>query len=257
MVVKQGAEFYGIVVSRKDYRERDMLVKILTDKYGFKTFFVRGVRKRGFKLGAAILPFTHGTYLGTINDDGLSFITTTREIEQYLALTQDIELNAYASYLLSLAERALDEKQLVFGGWFLKLRQALELLDAQFDPAIITNIIELQLLTEFGVRPHLEDCVICHRSNGLFDYSESYGGLLCQEHFHLDPHRLHLDQRTIYYLRLFSVIDLGRLNSIKVRQETKEMLRKTLDEIYQSQVGIYVPAKKFLDQMAKWDLGEK
>lgn len=63
MVLQQGVEFLGIVVSRKDYKERDMLVKILTDKYGFKTFFVRGVRKRGFKLGAAILPFTHGTFL--------------------------------------------------------------------------------------------------------------------------------------------------------------------------------------------------
>ena len=49
MVLQQGVEFLGIVVSRKDYKERDMLVKILTDKYGFKTFFVRGVRKRGFK----------------------------------------------------------------------------------------------------------------------------------------------------------------------------------------------------------------
>lgn len=38
MVLQQGVEFLGIVVSRKDYKERDMLVKILTDKYGFKTF---------------------------------------------------------------------------------------------------------------------------------------------------------------------------------------------------------------------------
>ena len=113
MVLQQGVEFLGIVVSRKDYKERDMLVKILTDKYGFKTFFVRGVRKRGFKLGAAILPFTHGTYLGSISDEGLSFITTTRDISQYQQITQDIELNAYASYILSLIERALTTEDLV------------------------------------------------------------------------------------------------------------------------------------------------
>ncbi|HAB48898.1 MAG TPA: DNA repair protein RecO, partial [Lactobacillus sp.] len=34
---------------------------------------------------------------------------------------------------------------------------------------------------------------------------------------------------------------------------TKANLRRTLDEIYEHQVGIYVPAKKFLDQMASWD----
>ena len=66
-------------------------------------------------------------------------------------------------------------------------------------------------------------------------------------------HRLHLDQRTVYYLRLLSVVDLERLNSIKVKDQTKANLRRTLDEIYEHQVGIYVPAKKFLDQMASWD----
>ena len=121
MVLQQGVEFLGIVVSRKDYKERDMLVKILTDKYGFKTFFVRGVRKRGFKLGAAILPFTHGTYLGSISDEGLSFITTTRDISQYQQITQDIELNAYASYILSLVERALTTEDLVNLSWFLRV----------------------------------------------------------------------------------------------------------------------------------------
>ena len=97
MVLQQGVEFLGIVVSRKDYKERDMLVKILTDKYGFKTLFVRGVRKRGFKLGAAILPFTHGTYLGSISEDALSIITTTRDIRQNQQITQHIYLNAYPS----------------------------------------------------------------------------------------------------------------------------------------------------------------
>ena len=65
-MIYKNVEFSAIVTKRKNYRERDMLVTMFTDKYGFKTFFVRGVRKRGFKLGAAILPFTHGTYIGSI-----------------------------------------------------------------------------------------------------------------------------------------------------------------------------------------------
>lgn len=253
MAIQQGVEFDGIVVSRRDYKERDMLVKILTDKYGFKTFFIRGARKRRFKLGAAILPFTHGTYLGSINDDGLCFLTTDREIAQYREISQDITLNAYASYILGLVERALNEQQLVVEGWFLKVQKALELIDEGFEPAIITNIIEIQLLQYFGVKPHLESCTVCQRTDLAFDYSESYGGLLCQAHWHLDPNRLGLDQRTIYYLRLFSVLDLYKLNSIKVKEQTKMALRQTIDEIYNSQVGIYVPAKKFLDQMSTWD----
>ena len=64
---------------------------------------------------------------------------------------------------------------------------------------------------------------------------------------------MHLDQRTIYLLRKFSTLDLSKLNSIKVKQVTKFNLRRALDEIYASQVGVYVKAKKFLDEMSSWD----
>lgn len=253
MVVQQGAQFYGIVVSRTNYKERDMLVKILTDKYGFKTFLIRGARKPGFKLSAAILPFTHGIYLGRISDTGLSFLTTTKKIKQYQKLTTDIEANAYATYILGLAERALSGEELIQNGWFLKIKKLLDLIEKGLDPAIITNIFELQLLDILGVKQNFKSCVVCQTTSGSFDYSESYGGLLCQKHWYLDEHRFRADQKTIYYLRLLSCIDLDDINSINVKQTTRDNLRKTIDRIYEDQVGIFVPAKKFIDQMAGWN----
>ena len=83
MALFRGQTFTGIVVSRKNYKERDMLVRILTSSFGFKTFFVRGVRKRGFKWGAGIIPFTKATYIGDISTTGLSFITNVSDAEQY------------------------------------------------------------------------------------------------------------------------------------------------------------------------------
>lgn len=253
MTKHQGVDFQGIVVSRADYKERDMLVKILTDHYGFKTFFVRGARRRGFKLASAILPFSHGTYFGNVNDEGLSFINGTRELEQYQQIYSDIELNAYAAYILGLAGAAFSSDEPLPAGWFTKIASALSLIDQEFDPAIIANIIEVQLLDVFGVKPYMESCVVCHEIQGVFDFSEAYGGLLCQRHWYLDIDRLHLDQRTVYYLRLFSALDLSQLHSIKVKAATKKKLRQTLDTIYSDQVGVYVKAKKFLDQMGSWD----
>ena len=39
-------DFRGIIMFRRDYRERDLLVKILTDKIGPAMFFVKGAKKR-------------------------------------------------------------------------------------------------------------------------------------------------------------------------------------------------------------------
>lgn len=253
MATHQGVDFQGIVISRNDYKERDMLVKILTNKFGIKTFFVRGARKRGFKLASAILPFSHGVYFGNINDQGLSFINGTRELGQYQQIYADIELNAYASYILGLAGAAFGNDEPLPEVWFDKFATAIDLINEELDPAIITNIIEIQLLGRFGVKPFLESCVICGSTQGPFDFSESYGGILCHQHWYLDIHRLHLDQRTIYYLRLFSVVDLKQLHSIKVKPKTKQHLRHTIDTLYSDEVGVYIKAKKFIDQMGSWD----
>ncbi|MGI6024272.1 MAG: DNA repair protein RecO, partial [Pediococcus parvulus] len=74
MAVQTTAQFEGIVMFRKDYRERDQLVKFFTREFGKKMFYIRGARKRGFKLAAAILPFTRGTSVGLIREKGLCYL---------------------------------------------------------------------------------------------------------------------------------------------------------------------------------------
>ena len=96
-------DFRGIIMLRRDYRERDLLVKILTDKIGPAMFFVKGAKKRGFRMAADILPFTHGEYIGSLTDNGLSFINTASDTSQYRSIATDISKNAYATYILAVS----------------------------------------------------------------------------------------------------------------------------------------------------------
>lgn len=254
MATFRGQEFPGIVVSRKNYKERDMLVRIYTGKFGFKTFFVRGARRKGFKNSAAILPFTYGTYVGDISEEGLSFITNVTGTKQYQRPAQDIMSNAYAAYILELADVAFrDDDQLAIQ-WFPLIKKVLDKIDDGLDPAVMANIIEVKLLRCFGVAPELQRCVICQRNDLPCDFSESYGGLLCQRHWHLDPNRMHLNARTVYFLSLFDRIDINQIRSIKVKEITKVSLRKTLDQIYYDMVGVYVRAKRFIDRLNRTHL---
>ena len=166
MVLHQGEEFSGIVVSKRDYKERDLLVKILTNRYGYKTFYIRGAKKRGFRLGAIILPFSHGRYLGSINDDGLSYLSTGKEIDQYQNIFNDIMLNAYASYVLGLGEAAIKDDCILASQWYRKIERALQLIDQGVNPLIIVSIMEIQMLELFGVAPEWRFCAVC--GNHLF-----------------------------------------------------------------------------------------
>lgn len=245
-------DFRGIIMFRRDYRERDLLVKILTDKIGPAMFFVKGAKKRGFRLAADILPFTHGEYIGSLTDNGLSFINTASDTSQYRSIASDISKNAYATYILALVDSAFQDGQGI-GGWFNQVAAALDLINSGLDEQVIANVIETQLLVRFGVAPTWDRCVICGRDDLPLDFSEQYGGMLCRNHWHLDERRLHLDQRTVYYLQRFSTLNLQKLNSIKINSTTKRRLQFVLDLLYDNEVGLNLKSKKFIRQMGQWE----
>ncbi|WP_179395483.1 DNA repair protein RecO [Lacticaseibacillus absianus] len=245
------ATFAGLVLARHNYRESDMLVKLMTDRFGKKMFMLNRARKPGFRMTAGILPFTQGEYVGTINSDGLSFMTAVKDATQFQAIASDITLNAYATYILALIDQAFPDGE-PLGRWFDFATAALTAIDTGFDPAVITNIAEVQLLGAFGVQPDWRGCALDGRTDLPLDFSEQYGGLLCQDHWHLDAYRYRVQPKALYLLRRFSVIDLHQLHSITVSPATKAELRRVLDRMYSDMVGVTPKAKRFLDQMAQW-----
>lgn len=245
---RQLTDFTGVVMYSKPYRDRDLLVKYLTKEFGKKMFLIRGAKRPKFKMKAAILPFTYGVFTGSVVSDGLSYLNSTKDIKHFKNISADIVKNAYATYIFSLIDLAYQDGN-VIPVVYNQVQLGLELIDKGIDAEIISNIFEVQLLAAFGVAPNWRDCVVCHRTDLPFDYSEEYGGLLCQSHWHLDPYRLRLDARTIYYLRLFSEINLTKINDIKVQKPTKQKIRQTLDQIYEHSVGVIPKSKRFLDQL--------
>lgn len=250
-MVRQTETFEGLVMSRQNYRESDMLVKILTDRFGKKMFLLNRARKPGFTLGAGILPFTHADYIGEVRESGLSYLSAIKNATQYRQISDDITLNAYAAYIFGLIDLAFPDGRPV-GFWFSQIKQALYLIDSGLDPQIIANVIEVQMLKEYGVEPNWRGCVIDGRADLPLDFSESYGGLLCQNHWDKDPHRLHASPRAIFYLRRFSTLDLNKVERINGKPDTKAELRRILDVIYTDMVGVTPKAKRFLDQMHQW-----
>lgn len=241
-----------MVMYRRDYQERDLLVQILTDHYGPKMFLVRGAKKRGFKLTGAILPFTQAQYIGQINPHGLSYLTTTKALTRWSKISADLVLQAYSAYVLSLMAAAFPENQ-GLGRYYDLGLSALTRMDGGIDPQLLTNIVELKLLTCFGVAPQLDGCVICQRRDLPLDYSEKYGGLLCQNHWSKDAYRLHAQPKAIALMQRLNQLQPDQLGQTKLKSRTKRELQRVLDHIYQDQVGLQLKSKRFLTQLVNQD----
>lgn len=250
MSLTRDAEFRGIVMYRRDYRERDLLVQILTDRYAAKMFMVRGAKKPGFKMQTAILPFTFANYIGAINSQGLSYLSSTKSTKLYQNISQDIVAQAYAAYLLTLTAAAFDEGH-PLGQYFDLVQSALAKMDSGTDPQLLTNLVEIKLLGQFGVAPHLQDCLICQRQDLPMDYSEQYGGLLCRNHWSMDSHRLHALPKTVALMQGLARIMPQQLGTVDLSPRTKKDLQRILDKIYQDQVGLQLKSKKYLDGIVR------
>ena len=166
-------------------------------------------------------------------------------------LFRSIEVNAYAALIVSLIDATFEENQIITR-WYNQLAIALQKLDEKLDPQIIANIFEIQLLVPLGIAPNWRADPISGQTDGLFDYSEKYNGIISEEHFDLDDHRLMLDQKTVFYLRQFSIIDMRQVHEINMSTKTKRGLQKVIDYIYENQVGLKPRAKVFIEQMHSW-----
>ncbi|WP_295747534.1 DNA repair protein RecO [uncultured Limosilactobacillus sp.] len=251
-MAKQVSRFTGLVMSRRDFRERDLLVKMLTASQGPLMFLVRGAKRPKAKLAATVLPFSHGSYLGVLHQRRLSLLTAANQVQQYQHITADLTANAYATYLFDLVDAAFYDGQ-PLGRWFNQVSSALSLMDQGMDPQIIVNVLELQLLSQFGVQPTWDRCVVCGRRDLPLNYSEENGGMLCANHFDRDPYRIRLDQRTTGYLQLLSTVDLTKVKAINVSDYIKQRLQKLIDTIYNNQVGLHLRSRTFIRQMDNWD----
>ncbi len=245
-------EVRGLVLFARNYREKDKLVKIFTESYGKKMFFVKGANRKNNPLTAALQPFTNALYIADIKEEGLSFLNGVKEIKPFEGIQTDIFISAYATYLLNLVDVAIED-HLYDPALFGFTLEALTLLNKGYDPEIITNIFEVQLLERFGISINWNRCVICGNQQGKFDYSFANHGVLCQNHWHVDEHRSQFDPVGLHFVRLFSHISYKQINEITLKKETKANIRFILDDIYNEYVGIFLKSKKFIDEMKSWE----
>lgn len=244
-------ELEGIVLYQRKYKERDFLVKIFLKDYGKLMFYVRGSKKPNFPMKQFIQPFTYARFIIDIRKSGLSFIRDAKFVEPFTQVQQDIFKNAYATYICGLIDASMDDHKDA-NALFNQLYYGLRGIDQGMDAEVIMNTFEVKLLYYFGVLPELKVCTICGQDQGPFDYSSKYGGVICFKHFHQDPHRLHANPKSLFYLGQFLIINLKTVQEISVAEETKQGIRQVLDYLYDEYVGVHLKSKDFIKQMKKW-----
>lgn len=240
--------FEGIVLFKRKHREHDSLVKIFTNEYGTRMFFVKRLEKPNHPLASQLLPLTINDYIGTINVDGLSFLREASTLNFNRNIQEDIMNQAYSAYISQLVDAAVDDN-VPHQKLYELFKLALELINQKKSPEIITAFMEIYLLPEFGTHIQWQQCVVCGTSQQPFDFSIRRQGVLCQQHLFEDDLRLRISPRAMYIASILAKAELAQIQTVNVSNETLNNLKRLLDEIYQEFVGLRLKSKSYLDQM--------
>lgn len=240
----------GIVIRSVDYGETNKIITLYTREFGKVGVMARGAKKPSSRFSAVTQLFHYGSYLFQ-SGRGLGQLQQAETIESFRSIREDIFLTAYTAYIAELLDKGTEERK-PSSALFELFYQSLHYIDEEYDPEVIMNIFELKMLSIFGFAPELNRCVNCGAQEGTFSFSIREGGLLCHRCEHIDPYRLKITPAVARLLRVFYYMDLDRLGTISLKEETKSEIRRVLDAYYGEYLGVELKSKRFLNQMGKF-----
>ncbi len=239
----------GIVLKVRAYGESNKIVTLLTREAGKVATMARGAKKPSSRLSAVTQPFTYGMFM-VQHHTGMGTLQQGEHLNSMRHIREDIIATAYASYIMELVERVVEEgKAEPFA--FEVLLQALQAIEDGYDPEAITLFVEWKMLPYTGVQPILHACASCGAVDGEFAFSFAQGGFLCHRCYQHDPYIIRLTPTQLKLIRMFYTVPIDQIGKLELKKETKYFIKKIITTIYEEQTGIRFKTKKFIEQLER------
>lgn len=233
----------GIVVSSIPFKESSRIINILTKDMGIVGCIVKGCKSLKSKLRLPSEKFAYGTFHFYYKENGLSTLIEADIKNYFINIKSDIVKISYMSYLCELATNVYKESS--NSEVYDILISALLKIEDNFDPKIITNIVEIQYLSYIGISLCLDSCVNCG-STKVVTLSTSKGGYLCSNCRQSEPI---LDGKILKLLRLYNYVDISKISNLDIDSGVSNAIDKIISEYYEDYSGISTKSKKFLREI--------
>ena len=234
----------GIIVSDTNYSESSKILNVLTKEYGLIGVISKGCRNIKSKLRSVSTKFTYGYFHISYKENGLSTLIEVDTLNEFKNIKTNLTKIGYCSYLIDFAKQVSKEEsdEEVFN----ILEGALLKIESGFDPAIITNIVELKYLSFLGVAPNLNKCSMCGSTKEIVTINSDAGGYVCKNCY---TNEYITDEKTVKLLRIFEFVDILKIKELNILDRNKKEINMFLENYYQKYTGLYLKSKDFLSQI--------
>lgn len=234
----------GIVLSDTNYSESSKILNVLTKEHGKMGIISKGCRNLKSSLRSVSSKLTYGYFNIYYKQEGLSVLISVDIINDFSNIKQDLFKIGYATFLSDLTNQVLKETS--SNEIFDLFINGLIKINDDFDPMIITNIIELKYLNYLGVMPILDCCSVCGSNKKIVTVSSFSGGYLCVNCY---KNEYIVDEKTVKLLRMFNYVDISKIKELNILPKNKNEINRFLENYYDRYTGIYLKSKDFLTQL--------
>ncbi|MBD0379117.1 DNA repair protein RecO [Paenibacillus sedimenti] len=243
----------GIVLRSMDYGEGNKIISLFTPELGKVSIMARGAKKMKSRHAAVTQLFTYGDFVFFKQSGQMGTLNSAEIIEAHHALREDLYMSAYASYLVELTDKMLGDEE---GSSYLfeQVKAGLAAIEEGKDMQIVVHLYEMKMFDLAGYLPVTDACVSCGAESPITAFSPAMGGILCARCRHKDPVAIPIGEGALKLLKLFPRMDMRRLGTIKVKEETKAQLKQCLRAYMDVHVGIQWKARGFIEQMEKYNI---
>ncbi len=236
----------GIILSVSDYQESSRILQVLTKEKGLIGIIAKGCKSVKSPLRAYTNSYTYGYFYIYYKKNKLSLLSNVDIINSYSNIRLDIELISYMAYLCDLTYQVV--KQNDDSNIFDILINALDKINNKLNPLIITNIVELKYLDYLGISLNLDSCVKCGNKEDIVTIDGDDGGFICKNCY---TNQVIVDKKTIKLIRMYYLVDINSISSIKIKKEYANDIDQFLDRYYDRYTGLYIKSKNFLKNIVK------
>jgi DNA repair protein RecO (recombination protein O) len=200
----------AIVLRRRDLGEADRIVTLYTAEHGKRRVVAKGTRRTSSRIAGHLEPFTAARIL-IARTRGLDIVSQAEALNAFPSLRASEADIAAAGYFAELIDTFLPDDQANEVVYEL-LYAALDLLDHQREPWMVTHVFEMGLLRAVGYRPQLDPCIACgERLEPVRNGFSVEGGVVCHRCLAARPDALPLEVNT---LKLLRAIDRGEIEAV-------------------------------------------
>ena len=230
----------GIIVNVKNYGDTSKIIDILTKEYGIIGVIAKGCKSIKSNLRSVTDKLTYATFTIYFKKDKLSILSEASVINNFSNIKKDIEKISYASFLIDLTNQVY--KQSEDNNLYDLLISSLIKINDNFNPLIITNILELKYLEYLGVMPNLNGCSICG-SKSVVTLSSDKGGYLCSKCHTNEPI---VSDKAIKLVRMYTLVDINKIEKLDIKKDVVYEVNNFIDDYYDRYTGLYLKSKMFL-----------